>query len=57
MAYVTSEEFVTWLKDHIFPRKPSGKVLTVLDGNSSHVSDIDVLDFANENDIVLLCRI
>jgi hypothetical protein len=54
-AYVTSEAFITWLKDHLFPRKPSGKVLIVLDGNSSHVSDVDILDFANENDIVLLC--
>jgi hypothetical protein len=46
---------LTWLKDHLFPRKPSGKVFIVLDGNSSYVSDIDILDFTNENDIVLLC--
>jgi hypothetical protein len=54
-AYVTPEAFMTWLKDHLFPRKRNGKVLIILDGNSSHVSDIDILDFANENDIVLLC--
>jgi hypothetical protein len=46
---------LTWLKDHLVSRKPSGKVLIVLDGNSSHVTDTDILDFANENDIVLLC--
>jgi hypothetical protein len=54
-SYVTSEVFMTWLKNHSLPRKPIGKVLIVLDGHSSHVSDIDILDFANENDIVLLC--
>jgi hypothetical protein len=30
-------------------------VLIVLDGKSSHVSDTDIMDFENENDIVLLC--
>jgi hypothetical protein len=45
---------MTWLKDHLFPRKSSGKVLIVLNGNSSHVSDFDILDFANENDVVVL---
>jgi hypothetical protein len=54
-AHVTSEAFMTGLKDHLFPRKPSGKVLIFLDGNSSHFTDIDILDFANEYDIVLLC--
>jgi hypothetical protein len=54
-VYVTSIVFMTWMKDHLVPRKPSGKVLILLDGHSSHVSDIDILDFANENDVVLLC--
>jgi hypothetical protein len=54
-AHVTSEVFMTWLKDHLFHRKLSGEVLNVLDGNSSHVNDNDILDFANENYIVLLC--
>jgi hypothetical protein len=30
-------------------------VLVVLDGHLSQVSDTGILDFANENDIVLLC--
>jgi hypothetical protein len=54
-ALVTSEAFMTWLKDHFLPRKPSGQVFIVLGGNSSHVSDIDILGFVNENDIVILC--
>jgi hypothetical protein len=53
-AYVTSEAFITWLKDHFLPRKPNGKVLIVLDEHSSHVNDTDILDFANEKYIVLL---
>jgi hypothetical protein len=35
-AYVTSEAFMTGMKDHLFPRKVSGKVLIVLDGNITH---------------------
>jgi hypothetical protein len=50
-AHVTSEVFMTWLKDRLFRRKHSGKVLNILDGKSPHVSDIDILNFANENDI------
>jgi hypothetical protein len=46
---------MAWMKGHFLPRKPSGQVLIVLDGHSSHVSDIEILDFANENDIALLC--
>jgi hypothetical protein len=36
---VTSEIIMAWIKDHVFPREPSGKILIVLDGHSSHVSD------------------
>jgi hypothetical protein len=46
---------MTGLKDHLFSREPCGKVLIVLDGHSSHVSDTDILDFKNKNNIVLLC--
>ncbi|KAJ4436168.1 hypothetical protein ANN_18798, partial [Periplaneta americana] len=54
-AYVTSEIFMMWLREHFLPRKPAGKVLIILDGHSSHVSDIGILDFATANDIILLC--
>jgi hypothetical protein len=53
-AYVTSEIFMAWMKDHFLPRKPSGQVLIVLDGHSSHVSDTEILDFVNEKDIALV---
>ncbi|KAK9721772.1 DDE superfamily endonuclease [Popillia japonica] len=40
---------------HFLPRKENGKVLLILDGHSSHCSDSNVLDFAVENGIILLC--
>jgi hypothetical protein len=47
--------FMTWLKEHFLPRKPSGKVLLILDGHASHCNRFEMLDFARINDIVLLC--
>ncbi|XP_018359931.1 PREDICTED: uncharacterized protein LOC108759131 isoform X2 [Trachymyrmex cornetzi] len=54
-AYVNCQLFLAWLKDHFIPRKQNGKVLLILDGHTSHCSDINVLDFAAKNDIILLC--
>lgn len=54
-AYANCQLFLRWLKNHFVPRKQNGKVLLILDCHSSHCSDIDVLDFAAENDIILLC--
>ncbi|XP_055836643.1 uncharacterized protein LOC129905229 [Episyrphus balteatus] len=54
-AYVTSEFFFLWLKEHFVPRKPMGKVLLILDGHSSHCSNSEMLEYAAVNDIVLLC--
>jgi len=36
------------------PRKPAGKVLLILDGHSSHCSSIEMLEYAERNDIILL---
>jgi hypothetical protein len=52
-AYVTYDIFTAWMKGHFLLRKPSGKVLIVLDGYSSYVSDTEIVDFGNENDKVL----
>lgn len=54
-AYINSELFFNWLSTHFLPRKPSGKVLILLDGHTSHLSDPEILDFALQNDIELLC--
>ncbi|XP_018578361.1 uncharacterized protein LOC108916564 [Anoplophora glabripennis] len=54
-AYVTSEIFYLWLRNHFLPRKPVGTVLMILDGHSSHCSAVDMLEFAEKNNIILLC--
>ncbi|KAK9685163.1 DDE superfamily endonuclease [Popillia japonica] len=52
-AYVTSAIFLKWLQNVFVPRKDPGKVLLILDGHSSHVSDPDVLDYAASKDAFL----
>jgi hypothetical protein len=54
-AYMNSNIFMIWLKEHFLLRKPSGKVLLVLDGHASHCNEFEMLDCARSNDIVLLC--
>lgn len=54
-AYVNSNIFLEWLKNHFLPRKPEGKVLLILDGHASHSSSVEMLEFANEKNIQLLC--
>ena len=54
-SYITSELFFKWLKNHFTPRKPPGKVLLVMDGHSSHHSSVEMLEFADDNDIILVC--
>jgi hypothetical protein len=46
---------MTWLKEHVLPRKPSGKVLLILERHASHYNDFEMLDYARSNDIVLFC--
>ncbi|CAG4974913.1 unnamed protein product [Colias eurytheme] len=53
-AYITSEIFLEWMKTHFIPRKPAGKVVLLLDGHSTHCKSVEMLEYANENDIILL---
>lgn len=55
-AYVTSDIFFDWLKNHFFTRKPrTTKVLIILDGHASHTTNFEMLEFAEQNDIILFC--
>lgn len=54
-AYVNCDIFYLWLKDVFVPRKPQGTVLLILDGHSSHCNSVQMLEFAEENNIILLC--
>ena len=51
---VNSDIFFMWLKNQFAPRMPAGKVLLILDGQESHCTDVKMLDFADNNDIILL---
>lgn len=54
-AYVTTDLFFRWLRDHFLLRKPVEKVLLILDGHASHCNSIEMLQFAESNGIVLIC--
>jgi hypothetical protein len=54
-AYISTSLFLTWLKTHFLPRKPAGKVILILDGHWTHCNSVEMLEFADEHDIILLC--
>ncbi|KAA5648665.1 hypothetical protein F3G58_33405, partial [Pseudomonas aeruginosa] len=53
-AYIISEIFLEWLKTHFVPRKPAGKVVLLLDGHSTHSNSVEMLEYAIQNDIILV---
>jgi hypothetical protein len=54
-AYVNSDIFFDWLKFHFLPRKMPGKVLLIVDGHTSHTNNLEMLQFSEEKNIILLC--
>lgn len=54
-AYVNTAIFKDWFESHFMPRKPSGTVLLIVDGHTSHTNSVDVLEFCEKNKIILLC--
>lgn len=54
-SYITSELFFKWLKEHFVPRKPPGKTILILDGHSSHRNSFEMLEYAEKNDVILIC--
>lgn len=54
-AYINATIFLQWMREHFVPRKPPGKVLLILDGHASHVNSVEMLEFAESNDIIILC--
>lgn len=54
-AYISSDLFLQWLREHFIPRKSSGRVLLLLDGHSSHTCDPDLLEMAESHEVSLLC--
>lgn len=41
--------------EHFVPKQLLGIVLLILDGHASHVNSVEMLEFANSNDITILC--
>lgn len=54
-SFINSELFLKWLKEQFIPHKPAGKCLLILDGHTSHSTDCEMLETADDNDIILLC--
>ena len=53
-ASISSDIFFNWLKNYFTPTKPPGEVLLILDGHTSHTNCIKMLEFAENNGILLL---
>ncbi|XP_043464091.1 uncharacterized protein LOC122499682 [Leptopilina heterotoma] len=56
-GWIDSEIFTKWFKEFIKFTKCSQEspVLLVLDGHTSHVKNMDVIDLAQENGVIILC--
>lgn len=54
-SFINSYLFLKWLTEQFIPRKPPGKTLLIMDGHSSHCSDVEMLEIADRNEIILLC--
>jgi hypothetical protein len=46
---------MNWVKHNFIPKKEAGKYLLVFDLQGSHCSDVNVFDFAAEDNVILLC--
>jgi len=53
-GYIASDLFLSWLQ-HFQKYRPAGKCILIVDGHASHVKSLDVLDYAKDNEITLIC--
>lgn len=56
-GWINEELFTKWFKEFIKFSKPTKEepVLLLLDGHSSHVKNLEVIDLALDNNVVILC--
>lgn len=56
-GWITSEIFVTWFKSSIkfSGASPTNHVLLLLDDHVSHTQNLEVIDLARENGVIILC--
>ena len=53
-GYISAELFLSWCK-HFQKYRPAGKCILIVDGHASHVKSLEVLDYAKDNEITLIC--
>jgi len=53
-GYISADLFLSWLK-HFNRYRLAGNCILIVDGHASHVKSLEVLDYANENNITLIC--
>ncbi|XP_026318149.1 uncharacterized protein LOC113228920 [Hyposmocoma kahamanoa] len=56
-GWITSKIFLDWFKKFVVYSKPTEakSVLLLLDGHASHTKNIDLIDYAREHHVILLC--
>lgn len=56
-GWITTKIFFDWFKSFVQFAQPTKEkpVLLLLDGHSSHTKNIDLIDYARENNVILLC--
>lgn len=56
-GWMTNEIFYKWFQKFVqfSGATPSNKVLLLLDGHVSHTQNLDVIDFARQNGVVIIC--
>lgn len=54
-TYINTTLFLKWLQSEFVPRKHQRPVVLILDGHASHCSSVEVLEYAEANEVILLC--
>ncbi|XP_049867446.1 uncharacterized protein LOC126367763 [Pectinophora gossypiella] len=56
-GWITTKIFFDWFKSFVQFAQPTKEkpILLLLDGHSSHTKNIDLIDYARENNVILLC--
>jgi len=53
-GYISADLFLSWLK-HFNKYRPAENCILLVDGHASHVKSLEVLDYASDNGITLIC--
>lgn len=48
-SFINADIYFKWIKEIFAPRKPEGPALLILGGHSSHTTNLEMLEYAEEN--------